>query len=241
MLRNIYFKLNMMLYNKFRMERKDKEKNIFYITHSGEFLFWLVIILIVVAFSSLGLIFKEKHDENDYQIFMPDVDGLIVGSPVRMMGIEVGYVTKIKPTNDEVYVKFILTNPDVYIPQGTRATVEFSGMAGSKSLELYLPQKENYIDKDTPMLMVESPKRLHDALGLLNDMLKKIGSIIYTTSSFGTKLQEEDIKPSQFVNSNSGMQEFLEYGDKFLDESNKKATDMRKSLEELNKNAKQVQ
>ena len=169
---------------------------------------------------------------------MPDVDGLIVGSPVRMMGIEVGYVTKIKPTNDEVYVKFILTNPDVYIPQGTRATVEFSGMAGSKSLELYLPQKENYIDKDTPMLMVESPKRLHDALGLLNDMLKKIGSIIYTTSSFGTKLQEEDIKPSQFVNSNSGMQEFLEYGDKFLDESNKKATDMRKSLEELNKNAK---
>ena len=220
------------------MEKKKKEKNIFYITHSGEILFWLLVILAVVSVSSLGLIFREHHDENDYQIFMPDVDGLIVGSPVRMMGIEVGYVTKIKPTRDEVYVKFILTNPNVYIPQGTYATVEFSGMAGSKSLELYLPQKGDYIDKDTPLLAVESPKRLHDALGLLNDMLKKIGSIVYTTSSFGTKLQSEDMKPLKFINTTSGMQDFLDYSDKFLDESNKKATDIRKSLEELNKNAK---
>ena len=63
----------------------------------------------------MGFMFKEKHDENDYQIFLQDVDGLIEGSPVRMMGIEVGYITKIKPTNNEVYVKFILTNPNVYI------------------------------------------------------------------------------------------------------------------------------
>lgn len=223
------------------MRENDKKKNVFYITHSGEFLIWLIIILFFVALSSLGLIFKEKHDENDYQVFLQDVDGLIVGSSVRMMGIEVGHVTKIKPTKDEVYVNFVLTNPDVYIPQGTAVTVEFSGMAGSKSLELYLPQKGDYIDASTPLITVQPPKRLHDAMALLNDMFKKLGSIIYTTSSFGTKLQEEDLIPTQFVESGSNMSDFLDYSNKFLDDSNKKATDMRNSLEELKKNAKQVQ
>lgn len=218
------------------MKGKD---GVFKISHSGEFLIWLVIILLFVSLSSLGLIFKEKNDENDYQIFLQDVDGLIVGSPVRMMGIEVGHVTKIKPTNDEVYVKFVLTNPDVYIPQGTSVTVEFSGMAGSKSLELYLPQKGDYIDSATPILSVEPPKRLHDAMSLLNDMFKKLGSIIYATSDFGTKLKSENLDSFQFKSDKSAMNEFIEYSDKFLNESNKKASDMRKSLEGL-KNAKQV-
>lgn len=219
------------------MKGNGKDK-VFNITHSGEFLIWLIIILFFVALSSLGIIFREKHDENDYQIFLQDVDGLIVGSPVRMMGIEVGHVTKIKPFKDEVYVKFILTNPEVYIPQGTAVTVEFTGLAGSKSLELYLPQSENYIDKSSPLILVNPPKRLHDALGLLNEMFKKLGSIIYTTSDFGTKLQAEDLNPAQFIGSGTNMKEFLEYSDKFLDESNKKASDMRNSLEGLKKNAK---
>ena len=112
-------------------EKKNKENNVFYVTHSWELLFCLLIILIIVFVSTVTYISREKNDTNDYQVFLQDVDGLIVGSPVRMMGIEVGHVTKIKPLKDEVYVKFILTNPDVYIPQGTAVTVEFSVMAGS--------------------------------------------------------------------------------------------------------------
>ena len=220
------------------MKKLNENRKIFKITHSGEFLFWLLIIFIFVSTSSMGFMFKERHDENDYQVFLQDVDGLIVGSPVRMMGIEVGHVTKIKPLKDEMYVKFVLTNPDVYIPQGTAVTVEFTGMAGSKSLELYLPQKGDYIDKSPPLIIVESPKRLHDAMSLLNDMFKKLGSIIYTTSNFGTKLQEKDLMPQQFVGTTTNLNEFLEYSDKFLDDSNNKATDMRKSLEGLRKNAK---
>lgn len=220
------------------MMGSNKEKNIFYITHSGEFLIWLVVILFFVSLSSLGLIFKEKNNTNDYQIFLQDVDGLIVGSPVRMLGIEVGHVTKIKPTKDEVYVKFIITNPDVYVPQGTSVTVEFSGMAGSKSLELYPPEKGDYIDSSTPLMTINPPKRLHDALGLLNDMFKKIGSIIYSTSHFGTELQSKELTPSQFMKGNGNMKEFLDYSDKFLDDSNKKATDIRNSVEGLVKNAK---
>ena len=214
--------------------REEKDK-LFYITHSGELLIWLIIILAVVSFSSITSMWAEKHDENDYQIFLQDVDGLIVGSPVRMLGIEVGHVTKIKPTNEEVYVKFILTNPDVYIPQGTKATVEFSGMAGSKSLELYPPDKTTYIDKSTPILTVTPPKRLHDAIGLLNEMFKKLGSIIYTTSSFGDKLNLGEFETKNIRQTEEEVQKFLDYSNTFLDDSNKKVDDMRKSIDSATK------
>ena len=183
---------------------------------------------------------KSKNDENDYQVFLPDVDGLIVGSPVRMMGVEVGHVVKIKPVKDEVYVKFVLTNPDVYIPQGAKITVEFSGMAGSKSLELYLPNENTYIDKNTPIITVESPKRLHDALHLLDDMYKKIGSIINSFSSFGGKLNEHDLNINNGIKNSGDFSEFLNYSNKFLDESNEKAKAIRNNLEELKEHGKEI-
>jgi hypothetical protein len=68
-------------------------------------------------------------------------------------------------------------------------------------------------------------------------MFKKLDSIIYTTSDFGTKLKDEDLKSINFVNSSEGMKDFVQYSNKFLDESNKKATDIRKSLEGLKKHA----
>ena len=214
----------------------DKSEKTVKITHRLELLIWLLVILLFVSTSSLSFINKEKNDENDYQIFLPDVDGLIVGSPVRMMGIEVGNVTKIKPTKDEVYVKFIITNPDVYIPAGSYITVEFSGMAGSKSLELYPPEKQTGFESN--VITVNSPKRLHDALSLLNDMFKKIGSIIYTTSSFGNKLNEHDLALPK--GQSSDMKEFIKYSNVFLDESNRKVNEMRSGIEGF-KNDKQIQ
>ncbi len=203
-----------------------KDKKTFYITHSIELLVWLVIILIIVSISTV-LYVKKQQNDNDYTIFMNDVDGLIVGSPVRMMGIEVGHITKIKPTNEEVYIKFIITDDTVILPQGTVATVEFSGMAGSKSLELYLPDKDTYIDKNVPLLTVNPPKRLHDAAGLLNDMFDKLASIIYTTSSFGEKIkfiEEIPVENQQDVNN------FIKYADTMLNDSTKKANDLNEKL-----------
>ena len=223
-----------LLYNKVEM-KFDKS---FEITHAGEVLIWLIVILVLVACSSLEVMFKDKNDENDYQIFLQDVDGLIVGSPIRMMGVEVGHVTKIKPTNDEVYVEFIINKENIYIPQGSNITVEFSGMAGSKSLEIYLPKDGSYVDKDTAIITVNPPKRLHDSLELLNDMFKKLGSIIYTTSEFGSKIKEQNFDTNIIKKPPHNIDEFINYTNTFLDESNKKASDIRNSLEELKNNAK---
>lgn len=207
------------------MSKDKNEKNTVYITHSGELLFWLVVILIITAFSTFHYMSRIKTD-NNYNIYLPDVDGLIVGSPVRMMGIEVGHITKIKPINEEVFVKFIIPDKSIVIPQGTVATVEFSGMAGSKSLELYLPDKQTFINKDVPILAVNPPKRLHDAMGLLNEMFDKINAIIYTSSSFGQKVKNIDLPTTENQDANA----FVNYADKMLDDANKRAVDLENKL-----------
>lgn len=208
-----------------------KERNTFYITHKMELLVWLIVTLIIVSVSTV-LYLKKQQNDNDYTIFMNDVDGLIVGSPVRMMGIEVGHITKIKPTNEEVYIKFIITDDSISIPQGTVATVEFSGMAGSKSLELYLPDENTYIDNNVPILTVSPPKRLHDAAGLLNDMFDKINSILYTTSSFGEKIKFMEELP---VEEPQNMNKFLKYADDMLNDSTKRANDLNNTLKKYQK------
>lgn len=207
----------------------ENNKKVFYINHSGELLIWLIVILIaaiIFCFSHIG----KKHFINEYKIFMPDVDGLIVGSPVRAMGIEVGHVTKIKPVRDEVYVKFIITDNNISIPQGTIATVEFNGMAGSKSLELYLPDENTYIDKSVPILSVAEPKRLHDAAGLLNEMFKKIGNIIAVSSRFGKKLSEIDFPEKNVKDTNT--KEFLKFANEAIDIQQKRVDNLGRKIDD---------
>ena len=219
------------------MKGNDKESKSYRITPSLEVLIWLIVIFLFVSFSSMTYITKEKND-NDYHIYLQDVDGLIVGSPVRMLGIEVGHVVKIKPVKDEVYVKFILTNQDVFVPQGTVATVEFTGMAGSKSLELYLPDKKSFSDKAAPLLETSQPKRLHDALDLLNQMYKKLNSIIFSVSTFGSKV---DLDFNELKSKTGGsFNEFIDFSNNFIEDSGKKIYSIDTTIKEM-KNAKQVQ
>ena len=216
-------------------EDSKKVKNVFYVTHSVEFLFWLVILFIIVAFYTFHNIKLQKID-NDYNIFMQDIDGLIVGSPVRMMGIEVGYITEIKPTNSEVFVKFVINDKNIIIPQGTEATVEFSGLAGSKSLELYLPDKDKKVSQNSDVIVVAPPKRLHDALGLLNDMFDKLGSIILTTSSFGDKLNTIDLP----VSKEKDFKNLIKYSDKMLNETNNKINEFDVKIQKISKKLKEL-
>ena len=206
---------------------KEEKDRVFYINHSGEFLIWLLILLIPAVIFCFALLTK-RHPDNEYNIFMPDVDGLIVGSPVRAMGIEVGHVIKIEPVKDEVFIKFIITDKSVKLPQGTQATVEFSGMAGSKSLELYLPDKSTYIDSTVPILTVNSPRRLSDATGLLNEMFKNIGNIIAVTSRFGTKLGE--IEFPKGGGNVEDVSDFLKFTNDIIDKQQKRVDDFGRKI-----------
>lgn len=156
-----------------------------------EFIIWLFILFIVVAGIRIHN-YKSTKKLVTYQIFMPDVDGLIVGSPVRFLGVQIGYISKIKIISNEVYLKIIITDKNVELPQGSIATVEFNGMGGSKSLEIYPPTKDSLASGK--IITVQEPTRLSDALSLLSDMFDKIDSIIVRTSFFAKETGIVDMK-----------------------------------------------
>lgn len=153
-----------------------------YLLWLTELFIWLLILALVSGVIMFAK-YNYKKNFNNYQIFLPDVDGLIVGSPVRYMGVQIGYVNQINMIGEDVYVKFIVTTKDTKLPRGTFATVEFAGLGGSKSLELY-PPSEKTTATTTKLIIAQSPRRIHDSLGLLVDMFDQFAGIAYNVSHF---------------------------------------------------------
>lgn len=170
--------------------------------------------LLIIFFAAAGIRYKNYKTEKKlvtYQIFMSDVDGLIVGSPVKFMGVQIGYIDKIKIFFNDVYLKIVITDKNVKLPKGTIATVEFSGMGGSKSLELYPPtQQSSAQDK---IIVVNNPVRLSDSLSLLADMFDKINSITVKMSFFAKETGVVDMKNGIDVD---GIEDNMNMADKLI-------------------------
>lgn len=100
-----------------------------------EILIWLFLIAGLAIFS---VYVKSTHDvaHNSYYIFFNDVDGLVKGSQVRVMGLEIGYIQDIRVFDNKVFVSFLVTKKNFPVPKHAIATVEFYGLGGSVSLEL---------------------------------------------------------------------------------------------------------
>lgn len=183
-----------------------------------ELIIWF---LIFIALANFIIFLKVRHNReyNTYQIFMPDVDGVIVGSAVNLMGVPVGYVDKVKIIDNEVFVQFTLTKKGLELPKGAIVTVEFSGLGGSKSLVVYPPNDDT--KKGQTYLVVQAPKRLGDSVSLIDDMFEKISSITYRMSYFGNKVSENKIEASTSTNNQDAMKGLKNF-DKTLDQTLKK-------------------
>lgn len=197
-----------------------------------ELFIWLFILFLLAGGIMLAK-YNYKKVFNTYQIFLHDVDGLINGSPVKFMGIQVGYVNQIDIVGEDIYVRFIITKPDIRIPHGSAATVEFSGLGGSKSLEIYPPKKKDisYADKlITPL----PPKRIHDSLGLLNDMFDKAMILAYEVSHFMNQVGiiKNDAKTSTTEKPKS-INEVLDSTNNWLDSTQKQSDKFSKKLKDI--------
>ncbi|MBR1942278.1 MCE family protein [bacterium] len=193
--------------------KTEYQKNI------AKFLELLIWILFFSFFAGLIIFYNwySHTNYNRYHIFLQDVDGIIVGSPVRMSGIQVGYVKHIKFVNDMVYVDFIINQKGIEVPKGSKITVEFNGLGGSKSLEIYTPKQA--IDENTPNLVIQQPRRLGAAVSLLNSMLKKIGDIIYRTTYFAESLEFDEIEHKPKNKNNISEKEMLHNIEKWIDKT----------------------
>lgn len=160
-----------------------------------EFAIWLIIVACIVVGIRYHNYKQLKHFKS-YQIFISDVDGLIVGSPVRFLGVQIGHVTKIQIVSSNVYVKFIITEKNLVLPKGSIATVEGAGLGGSKSLEIYPPDEDMVSDK---IIVSKDPTRLGKVMSLFNDIFKELDSIISSFNYASQKLEAEKYIPQNVV------------------------------------------
>lgn len=152
-----------------------------------EFAVWLIIITLCV----FGIRYhhhKSQLQYKSYQIFMNDVDGLIVGSPVKFLGTQIGHVTKIQLVSSDVYsdiyVKFIITDKNLTLPTGAIATVEGSGLGGSKSLEIYPPEDE----VAERIISAKESTRLGKVISLFKKMFKDLDEIFVNLDHAGKEV-----------------------------------------------------
>lgn len=140
---------------------------------------WIEILILICLFAVLiggGLLFRHYKivKPNTYNIVFKDIDLVVKGSPVRFMGLNIGYVSKLKRKDGYIICKIRVTKEDVKIPPGTRAKIEFNGLGGSKSVELFPPDTNNPVIGG--IIAMES-MRIND-LGGVFEYLKDVCIII---------------------------------------------------------------
>ncbi|MBQ3102342.1 MCE family protein [bacterium] len=105
-----------------------------------------IVEILIIIFASLmlvGLIAygvkKTVYDKNLYTLYFRDVDGIIPGSPVKFMGVTVGHVSKLTLKGNKIKAIIFVSKPNIKIPDCANARVEFSGIVGSKYIEITPP------------------------------------------------------------------------------------------------------
>ena len=162
-----------------------------------EFVIWIIAITIII----LGINYYHAlkiNSKSTYHIFLKDIDGLMKGSPVKIMGVQVGYVTEINVIDDYMYVSFFISKPDVTMPHGSKALIESYGIAGSKSIELYPPKDK--ADETKDLIFVKEPIRTSSSFKTQNSIAKILITVSEgTTAMLDTQTADQHKKNIQKI------------------------------------------
>ena len=162
-----------------------------------EIIVWTILLGIVFTCFIFGYS-KLFVEPNVYNIQFKDIDGITKGSPVRFMGINVGYVRRLKSDKKHIDVQILITKKNMKIPNGTVARVEFYGMGGSKSIELMPPDGSSNVG-----ILTGDNIRINDvvleAIGLV-DVVEEIEKFVKNIDKDATKNALDTI--TKFKNEN---------------------------------------
>ena len=82
-----------------------------------EILIW-IFALSAITGGALFVYYQTSIKPNLYTINFKDIDGITKGSPVRLMGINVGYVRKLTSADKAIAVQILITKKGMDIPKG---------------------------------------------------------------------------------------------------------------------------
>ncbi|NLF82427.1 MAG: MCE family protein [Candidatus Gastranaerophilales bacterium] len=140
----------------------------------------VVVLVALLAFLGIDRYNKIFNNYPVYVVEFDDVDGLFVGCPVRLAGLHVGHIIKEEVKNDKILVTFKITRKNVNIPKGSTAGIEFTGLVGSKSLEIRPPTKSASTEQ---LIYPKEPLRISSIIDIQN----KFGEVLLEISDSAAK------------------------------------------------------
>jgi phospholipid/cholesterol/gamma-HCH transport system substrate-binding protein len=131
----------------------------------------LVFVLFVVYnFSSKYFAYKPSKYENYnyYTARFGDIDGLVIGSDVKLGGVAVGKLleSKINPTSYKVEVKFSVLEK-YKLPNDSIISVGTNGLIGEKYLRLSMGNSNDVIKNNGEIGFTQSSLNLENLISLL--------------------------------------------------------------------------
>lgn len=156
--------------------------------------------LMILIFSILWIKGRALSAGERLSVEFKDVNGMRPGSAVQLMGFRIGQVEEITPvlTNmDDPYVKvkFVITEPDIKLPNASSISIQQSGIIGEQFLEITPPKLRTIylpINKKSQVLHANDKVQM-----TLSEKLHDVGKVekieIIETKTLPVNLQE-DIK-----------------------------------------------
>lgn len=174
-----------------------KKKHIWLI----EIVVWFIIITVGLVVFFYNAVAKDNI-KNTFYIFVDDAGGLVQGSPVRLMGINIGHIRDVKIIDNKVFVAFVVTKDDFVLPKRMDATIQFYGLAGSTSLEL-APQNSKGAENITikPMKTYRVQDYYDGSTLASNVMIDTYGSVKMSIDNANLVNNKEILKQSGLLHS----------------------------------------
>ena len=154
--------------------------------------------LIILIFSILWIKGRALSAGERLFVDFKDVNGMRPGSGVQLMGFRIGQVEEITPMlsnlNDPyVRVKFVITEPDIKLPNASTISIQQSGIIGEQFLEITPPRLRTIylpVNKNSMVLHENDVVKM-----ILSEELHEIGKVkkveIIDTKTLPINIQEE--------------------------------------------------
>ena len=128
-----------------------------------------IIIFVIFAYYMYNAVHKNRQAtilSNTYTARFSDVDGISVGSDVKISGYKVGSVTKMEliPESYDIRLTFDIAS-DVKIPTDSIAAVKTSGLIGGKYLAIQPGAEDLFLQHNEEILYTQSAINLENLIG----------------------------------------------------------------------------
>ncbi|HIZ28718.1 MAG TPA: MCE family protein [Candidatus Adamsella sp.] len=159
--------------------------------YTAEIIIWLVAIYFI-AQVTISTFYPQLTEYREYTVKLNDIDGLIVGSPVRLMGMQIGTVSKITYNEDKILLTMRIRKKGVNLPPSTTFTIEGASLGGNRSIELipHEDQSEEHISIKEHKRMISMIKDANEAI---DDMISGFVSMLEIVNTRTPKELEEKI------------------------------------------------